>query len=227
MAIWLTGQREEEKRGTEDWKSSKVTSLSVCLSEHSSITNADCVYSCTLFFSVYLCVFVCLFVCSKFCAPRAFQPVAPNEDCIQSNEMWSDNGGGNYSGVQQPLVKNYIIDQQKQHHGMQGKDAKMKRGENSTPKINSSSVWLPKLRNEVHRWVESVYAHTKTQTQTHSSWAASLNREHLQLCICNDCVVIQTALLRREICTLQFRLVKCLLYILRAWLKRETHYENI
>lgn len=144
---------------------------------------------------------VCLCVCSV--SPLCLSACGPNEGCLQYNERCGQIMEEVITlACSSRWLRITLLIGQMQQHDRPGRDAKMEKGEKSTLKINSSSVWLP-IKDEA--WGTQVSG-KRVCAQTHSHWATSLGREHLQLC---KCVVIQTAPVSRQICRLQLSLVKC------------------
>lgn len=199
MAIWLTGQREEEKQRSEEGSAGRWQAcLSVCLPEHSSIILCR---ACLCILISLWCVSVCLSVCG------------PNEGCLQYNERCGQIMEEVITPVcsSSRLLRITLLIGQMQQHDRPGRDAKMEKGEKSTPKINSSSLWLPIKAEEWGTQVsgECVCAHTNTNTNTNTNTLQlSSSPQQVTSAVC-VCVVIQTVPLSREICRLQLSLVKC------------------
>lgn len=90
----------------------------------------------------WVCLCVCLCMCSV--SPLCLSACGPNEGCLQYNERC----GQIMEEVITPACSSRwlritLLIGQMQQHDRPARDAKMEKGEKSTPKINSSSVWLP------------------------------------------------------------------------------------
>lgn len=180
MAIWLTGQGEEERRGSEDGERRKVTRLFVCLPEHSSIKLYE---ACSFRLISLWCILVCDCVCVSLLRLSA---CGPNEGCLQYNERC----GQIMEEVITPACSSHwvritLLISQMLQQDRPGRDAKIVKGEKSAPKINSSSVDLPIKAAEWGAQVSGERVCTNTPQLSNSPRQGTSAGLHLQW-VCSD-----------------------------------------